>query len=118
MMKVRGWMRDYAGIALALILILVLVSSLEGCAHEPKLYAEVGVKYAFPFSSDYWVHQDRSWTCDEPYQFEGELGYEFNNGWRGGLYHESFIACGSFNSKPEIFENGLVIRKKFGGHKP
>ena len=94
-----------------MILSLLLLS---GCASvEP--YAEMEIKYAFPFSADYWVHQDRSWTCDEPYQLDLEVGGEFRKGWSAGIYHESFILCGSFNHKPEIYENGLILKKKWGG---
>lgn len=95
--------------------IVFVLLFLAGCSTaEP--YAELGVRYAFPFSSDYWVHQDRSWTCDEPYQFEGEVGAEWPNGWHAYVYHESFWLCGTFNEKPEIFENGIGVKKKWGGH--
>ena len=87
--------------------------SLIGCASKP--YVEAEVKYAFPFSSDYWVHQDRSWTCEPP-QLDIEFGVEWKNGWAVGAYHESFFLCGSFNSKPEIYENGLLLKKKWGGY--
>jgi hypothetical protein len=85
---------------------------LNGCASKP--YAEAEVKYAFPFSSDYWVHQDRSWACEPP-QIDLEVGLEWRNGWSVAAYHESFLLCGSFNNKPEIYENGLLLKKKWGG---
>ena len=93
-------------------LALLATFSLIGCAGSP--YAELELKYAFPFSSDYWVHQDRSWTCEPP-QIDLELGLEWTNDWAVGVYHESFLLCGTWNSKPEIFENGFIVKKKWGG---
>ena len=87
---------------------------LVGCASSTP-YIEAEIKYAFPFSTDYWVHQDRLWTCDTPAQLDLEVGREWRNGWSAGLYHESFIFCGTINSAPEIYENGIIIKKKWGG---
>ena len=92
---------------------LLFVLPLVGCASvKPVASAQLG--YALPFSSDYWVHQDRSWTCEPP-QFRGELGLQTRSGWEAGVYHESFVLCGTFNKKAEIFENGLYIKKSWGG---
>ncbi len=93
--------------------VLAAIVGLMGCANL-KPTASVEMAYAFPFSSDYWVHQDRSWTCEPP-QVRFEVGAETKNQWQGGFYHESFLLCGTLNAKPEIFENGIYLRKAFGG---
>lgn len=92
--------------------ILILVISLTGCATHP--YAEMELKYAFPFSTDYWQHSDRSWQCEAP-QISVEYGLESKSGWVIGLYHESMLLCGTWNSKPEIYENGITLKRKWGG---
>lgn len=94
-------------------IVLATIIALTGCA-SLKPTASVEMAYAFPFSSDYWVHQDRSWTCEPP-QVRFEVGAETKNQWQAGVYHESFLLCGTHNTKPEIFENGLYFRKAFGG---
>jgi len=86
---------------------------LTGCA-SVKPTASVELMYALPFSADYWVHQDRSWTCEPP-QFRLEAGGEHKSGWEAGFYHESFLLCGSLNRKPEIYENGIYLKKNWGG---
>ncbi len=90
----------------------LLLFILSGCAVKPT--ASLELNYSFPFSTDYWVHSDRSWQCEAP-QIRGELGFETKNKLSFGLYHESFILCGSYNKKPEIFENGLYLKKQWGG---
>lgn len=96
--------------------IIMLGLLLVGCESLPetKAVGSVEFMYAFPFSSDYWVHQDRSWTCSPP-QFRGEWGRQTKNKWEVGVYHESFVRCGSINSLPEIYENGIYGKKTWGG---
>ena len=91
----------------------LLILLLAGCASSTP-YIEVEARYAFPFSTDYWQHSDRSWQCEQP-QLNVAVGREWRNGWAGGFYHESMLLCGSFNSKPEIYENGIFVKKKWGG---
>ena len=90
-----------------------LILLLSGCAAQP--YAEVELKYAFPFSTDHWQHSDRSWQCEQP-QISLDWGAEWKNGLSVGLYHESMLLCGSFNRRPEIYENGITVKKKWGGY--
>ena len=92
---------------------LILLLLLSGCA-SVKPVASVELMYALPFSTDYWVHPDRTWNCEPP-QARLEVGLETKTGWQAGVYHESFVLCGTFNKKPEIFENGLYIKKSWGG---
>ena len=94
-------------------LLLAALLLLGGCA-SIKPVASVELRYALPFSSDYWVHQDRSWTCEPP-QLVAQFGLQHKNGFEFGTYHESFVLCGTVNNKPEIFENGLYLKKQFGG---
>ena len=92
--------------------IMLAAIILSGCAVKPT--ASVQLNYAFPFSSDYWIHSDRSWQCEQP-QFRGEVGLETKGGWEAGVYHESMVLCGTLNTKPEIFENGVYVKKSWGG---
>ena len=92
--------------------IVCVLLLLGGCAASP--YLETEVRYAFPFSTDYWQHSDRSWQCEQP-QFGFDIGLEWDGGWSAGLYHESMLLCGSWNHKPEIYENGITLKKKWGG---
>ncbi len=94
------------------VLTILLSVVLVGCASSP--YIEMELAYAVPFSTDYWQHSDRSWQCEQP-QFRGIGGLEWSNGVSLGFYHESMLLCGTWNEKPEIFENGVFIKKKWGG---
>jgi len=99
-----------------IIVISIIIGMLimSGCTGM-KPYAEIQFNYALPFSTDYWQHSDRSWQCEQP-QFRGEYGLETKNGWGMGVYHESMLLCGTFNTKPEIYENGILIQKRWGGY--
>ena len=93
--------------------ILLIPFLLVVCA-STKPYAEVALDYPFTFSTDYWVHQDRSWQCEPP-GVVAEAGLETKNGWKAALYHESTLLCGSWNKRPEIYENGVRVSKEWGG---
>lgn len=92
---------------------LILLLLLTGCTSVAP-YGEMGVKYALPFSTDYWQHSERSWQCEQP-QFQASAGVEWRNGVSLGMYHESMLLCGSWNRKPEIYENGIELKKRWGG---
>ena len=92
---------------------LILVLLLTGC-ETVKPVGSVQLNYAFPFSTDHWQHSDRSWQCEQP-QLRGEFGGVTETGWEGGVYHESMVLCGSYNHKAEIFENGVYVKKTWGG---
>ena len=94
---------------------LILPLFLSGCAAWQP-YAELGMEYPIPISTDYWVHPDRSWQCEPP-NVHGEVGVENKDGWQVGLVHLSTLLCGSWNHKPEIYRNGIKVTKKWGGHK-
>jgi len=102
------------------VLCLLMFIPLVGCAaqnnYSAKYYAEMELRYALPFSTDHWQHSDRSWQCEQP-QIGLQVGLEWPNGFSAGLYHESMLLCGTFNSKPEIYENGITLKKKWGGYK-
>jgi hypothetical protein len=94
--------------------LIILSILLSGCAGtEP--YFEIGLSYPFEFSTDYWVHPDRSWQCDAPW-FDAEAGIE-NKGYSIGIYHYSTVRCGGHNGKPEIYWNGIRGSKRWGGSK-
>lgn len=95
------------------ISVILLSVLLMGCT-TLKPVGSIEIGYAFPFSTDYWQHSDRSWQCEQP-QLRGEIGLETKNKFGFGFYHESMILCGTFNTKPEIFENGFYVKKRWGG---
>ena len=95
-------------------LLLIILLLLAGCSTiKPTASIELG--YAFPFSTDYWQHSDRSWQCEQP-QIRLAAGIETQNKWSIGIYHESMVLCGTVNHKPEIYENGAYIKKQWGGY--
>ena len=94
-------------------IVLTTAIALMGCA-TVKPTASAQLNYALPFSTDYWQHSDRSWQCEQP-QFRGEVGGITKKGWGFGAYHESMVLCGTGNTKPELFENGLYVKKEWGG---
>jgi len=94
------------------MLLLGIFIPLLGCAVKPV--ASIELNYAFPFSTDYWQHSDRSWQCEQP-QFRGEIGLETKKKFEAGLYHESMVLCGQWNQRPEMFENGVYVKKSWGG---
>ena len=120
-MSHRRWSFGLRTFVLAYVALLVyLAITLVGCASPPKpasppkLYVEAALTYSFPFSTDIWVHQDAPWQCEPP-GFDLELGIEWDSGVAIALYHESMLLCGTWNSKPEVFENGVRISKRWGG---
>ena len=104
-------------ISMVLLLLVTGCSTLEKVPALPsvKPIATVQLNYAFPFSVDYWVDSRNSWQCEQP-QFRGELGLQTKSKWEFGVYHESMVLCGTWNKKPEIFENGAYIKKSWGGY--
>jgi len=96
-----------------ILTLVLLLFTFSGCA-TVKPVGSVELNYAFPFSTDYWQHSDRSWQCEQP-QFRGELGLQTKKKVEFGVYHESMVLCGTLNTKPEIFENGVYIKKQWGG---
>ena len=95
---------------------LVLVVSLlfVGCAP----YLEVGVGYTIDQNSDWYLRTDRNWTCKNHDTFHAELGLEFKHQWRLGYHHQSHTSCGGpFNSLPELYQDEIILSKKFGGMK-
>ena len=97
-------------------ILVVCLPLLVSCGKNLKPYADVGIVYAFPFSSDYWVHSDRSWQCEQP-EFLGEFGLVSDTGFHVAFHHYSMVMCGTWNDKPEIYNNGLKFGWRFGGHK-
>ena len=96
--------------AVAVVLLL-----LAGCGTSP--YLEVGVGYQIDDNTDYWLQRDRSWTCDGALA-HAELGLEFERQWRIGYHHQSHWGCGGpFNDDPEVYQDEIILTKKFGGKK-
>lgn len=100
------------------IAIAVALTLLSGCGTTTRPYLDVGVGYTVDKNSDWYVREGRSWTCDKPYRAEFEAGLEFKHEWTVGYNHRSSVFCGGpFNSKPELYRDEVVIRKRFGGLK-
>ncbi|MCH8134803.1 MAG: hypothetical protein IIB77_02355 [Proteobacteria bacterium] len=98
--------------------VLLIVVFLTGCASVEPLYFEASVGKRLDNYSDYWVQSARAYQCSKPWEFNGELGWEFEHDWRLGLHHESQLFCGkfgAFNSKPEIYTHDIRVTKKWGG---
>lgn len=99
----------------SLVISLILVVS--GCAHVDP-YAEIGIGYQIDHMSDWYLRTDRDWTCSNGDTFHAELGLEFDHDWRVGYHHQSHISCGGpFNSHPEVYQDEIILTKKFGGRK-
>lgn len=93
---------------------LIFSLALAGCSSTP--YAEIGIGYTLNEMSDWYLSTEREWTCDNPDTFHGEVGLEFDNQWTLGYHHQSQVSCGGpFNSNPELYQDEIILRKKFGG---
>jgi hypothetical protein len=97
----------------AKLILLTLAIAFTGCVAVP--YIELGVAYRIDEQSDWYQRSERGWQCDTPFEFHFEVGQEFSNNYKISLHHESQIACGSFNSKPELYKNDIRLMKKWGG---
>ena len=93
----------------------VLLLLLAGCSSF-KPYANAGITYALPFSSDHWINSEQPWQCEQP-EFTAEVGAEHKSGVRIGVSHYSMVLCGSWNHKPEVYNNGIKISGDWGGWK-
>lgn len=97
--------------------LLPLLLLLSGCASlDPHPYLEVGVGYMIDERSDWFLQSYRSWTCDKE-TFHVELGAEFARQWKLGWHHQSHISCGTWNDRPELYQEEIILTKKFGGRK-
>lgn len=95
------------------VAILASVLLFSGCASGT--YVEMAVGYRLDDLSDWYLQSERGWQCSQPWVFDAEVGHEFANNVRLGLYHESQIVCGSFNHKPELYSAKIRLSKKWGG---
>lgn len=95
--------------------LILLVMVISGCAATPSLYCEGAIAYRWDETSDWYQRSERGWQCDKPFEFHLECGKEFKNNYKIGLHHESQIACGMFNKKPELYKNDIRFSKKWGG---
>lgn len=93
--------------------LLPFVLLLGGCATP---YLEVGIGLSIDDNSDWYLHTDRDWTCDSPYTAHFEGGFEWDNNVKLGYHHQSHWSCGGpFNDKPELYQDEIILTKKFGG---
>lgn len=91
---------------------LLLIS---GCASSP--YAEVSLGYQIDGMTDYWLQTGNPNQCSKNVQFNGEIGLEFENNWKVGYHHQSWLLCGApfSNGGPEIYSDDIRITKTWGG---
>lgn len=94
-------------------IIIALSLALAGCGSW-KPYAAAAFIYPIEDETDYWISPERTWQCKPPW-FDAEVGVEHKRRVKIGLYHESTVLCGTINSKPEIYMNGVRISKEWGG---
>ena len=84
-----------------------------GCASSP--YATVTLAHQVDSRTDWWVQTERKDQCFNP-QAQLEAGLEWDSGVQLGYWHQSWLGCGKpFNNHPEIYQDAIVLRKKFGG---
>jgi len=96
------------------LVVMVSLYIIAGCAGA-KPYLEVGVGHSLDGTSSYYVQSKRAWTCDSP-TAHFELGVEHPANWKLGYHHQSHWACGMpFNSKPEVWQDEIILTYKFGG---
>ena len=118
-MGLYGAFLTMIGVGKGYILIVALIASqgLSGCAGT-RPYAEIGIGYTLDSNSDWYLETKRDWTCDNHDVFHGEVGLEFPKDWTLGYHHQSHVSCGGpFNSNPELYQDEIILRKKFGGIK-
>jgi len=90
---------------------LLLIS---GCASSP--YAEVSLGYQVDGMTDHWLQTSNPHQCSKNAKLDGEVGLEFENNWRIGYHHQSWLLCGApLNGGPEIYQDDIRITKKWGG---
>jgi hypothetical protein len=65
--------------------------------------------------SDWYLRTSRDWTCSTGEIFHAELGLEFDDDWTLGYHHQSHITCGQYNNRPELYQDEIILRKKWGG---
>ena len=100
-------------VGVALLSLLAFSPSHAGENWKP--YLELGLSMQLKKSTDYWIQSNRSWQCEDP-GVQVAAGLEHRNGFRLFIHHESFLLCGTFNHKPEIYSNSIRFAWKFGGH--
>ena len=93
---------------------LIMLLLLSGCVSiEPILpTASVAINYAVPGLTDYYLHPDRDYQCEQP-QVRAEIGLESQSRYAFGIYGEAMLLCGE--GEPGLSEGGLYLRKKWGG---
>ena len=108
----------WLGKGLLKIVACSLVPMLLMACSGTKPYLEVGIGVTLNGNSDWYLSTKRDWTCDNYDTFHGEVGLEFPKDWTLGYHHQSHISCGGpFNSKPELYQDEIILRKRFGGIK-
>ena len=92
------------------ILVLLLLC---GCATP---YAEVSLGYQLDGMTHDFLKTSNQYQCSENVQFNGEVGVEFEDNWRIGYHHQSWLLCGRpFNDYYETYSDDIRVTKKWGG---
>ena len=94
-------------------IIIIGLVLLTGCSHVQPM-ASFELNAAIPYLSDELLSPERSYQCEQP-QLRLEIGASTYNGWQAGVYHESMLLCGGNNDKPELYSNGVYVRKTWSG---
>ena len=97
--------------------ITLLALLLAGCGGKP--YVKLAAGYQLDEFSDWHVRTEREWQCSVNIPFQGEIGLEWESGWSAFYEHQSWYFCGGpfWDSRPELYRDGIWIAKKFGGVK-
>jgi hypothetical protein len=113
-MKLMDVTRSIYGMMKLMTPLMLLV--ITACSGTPAPYFEVGIGWNIDEMTDYWLKTEQSWTCDNNDTFHAELGLEWDNNVQLGYHHQSHVSCGGpFNDKPEVYQDEIILTKKWGG---
>jgi len=101
-----------------LLVLLPILWVLGACASNPSPYMKIGMAYNVDDQSDWYLRSDRDWECSNKENFHAEIGLEFDHQITVGYHHQSHLTCGGpFNNHPELYQDEIIIEKKWGGRK-
>lgn len=100
------------------LLIALAALLLAGCgtlerATGADVYTTWGVAHQLDEQSDWYVRTGREWQCEDNWQAHVGVHAEWGQ-WTASFNHQSWLFCGTFNSKPELYQNDIRLTRTFG----